>query len=219
MEQRPEQGVDISKLSARELKEELAKREQLEKDELNAKRNAYLKDKDDFLFATISKFKSVQNELRELKEVTITEVNKLYKRMYEINNQEPKEQKNITQKSECGRYKVTAERKDRFEFTDEADVHIDAIKEILKKKFQDRNKGMYEFMDSILMKNGKGDYDPNLLSRAKQKAKKLGYQDLIEELQKLQDCQRVTGTALYCRAYVKDDSGKWKDIVVQFSSL
>lgn len=214
-----EQTIDLSKLSAKELQEELEKRTKAEKAEFQAKKNAYLKDKDDFLLVTVRKFKSVQNELKELKAITISEVNKLYQRMYEINGATPKEQKNISQKSECGNYKVTAERKDRFEFTDEADVYIDAIKEILKNKFEGRNKGMYEFMDSILMKNGKGDYDPNLLSRAKQKAKKLGYQDLIEELQKLQDCQRVTGTALYCRAYYKNDKGAWKDIVMQFSSL
>lgn len=214
-----EQTIDLSKLSAKELQAELERRTKAEKAELQAKKNAYLKDKDDFLFATIRKFKSVQNELKELKAVTISEVNKLYQRMYEINGATPKEQKLISQKSECGNYKVTAERKEKFEFTDEADVHIDAIKEILKNKFQDRNKGMYEFMDSILMKNGKGDYDPKLLSRAKQKAKKLGYQDLIDELQKLQDCQLVVGTAMYCRAYYKDDKGKWKDIVMQFSSL
>ena len=138
--------------------------------------------------------------------------------MYEVNGKEVKEQKNITQKSECGMFKVTAERKERFAFTDEADVHIDSIREILKAKFEGRNKGMYQFLDSILMKNGKGDYDPNLLSKAKQQANKLGYQDLMDELDKLQSCQTITGTALYCRAYFKTDSG-WKDIVMQFSAL
>jgi len=136
-----------------------------------------------------------------------------------VQGKEPKEQKSITQKSECGNFKVVAERQDRMEFTDEAQVHIEAIQDFLKSKFETRNKGLYNFLDSILMKNGKGDYDPKLLAKSKREATKLGYEELISHLDKLQDCQVVTGTAMYCRAYYKDEKGKWKDIVMQFSSL
>ena len=139
--------------------------------------------------------------------------------MFEINGKEPKNQKSISLKSECGKYKVTAVRQEKFEFTDEAIVHIAAIKDFLKSKFENRNKGLYELLDSILMKNGKGDYDPKLLAKARRKVISLGYDELTDHFTKLQDCLTVTGTALYCHAFKKDDNDKWKNIVIQFSNL
>ncbi len=211
--------IDLSKLSATELEAELKRRQQEAEKAERAKKLAFLKDKDDFLFATVSKFQSVRNELKDLKHVTISEINKLYNRMFEINGKEPKEQKSISLKSECGNYKVTAVRQEKFEFTDEAIVHITAIKEFLKSKFEQRNKGLYELLDSILMKNGKGDYDPKLLAKAKRKVQQLGYDELTKHFDKLQDCLTVSGTALYCHAFKRDDNGKWQNIVVNFSSL
>jgi hypothetical protein len=211
--------INLKSLTAEELQAEITRREKEAQDVYKKKKSDYLADKNTFLEETLSRFQEVRAELIDLKEVTISQINNLYDRMYELHDKKPKKQKTITQKSECGNYKVTAERKEKFEFTEEADVHIGIIREILKSKFEKRNRGLYELLDSILMKNGKGDYDPNLLAKARKKANELGYPELIEQFQKLQDCQRVTGTALYCRAYHKDEKGAWKDVVIQFSTL
>ena len=50
--------IDLSQLSAKELQEELQKREQAQQDKIKVAREAYLKDKDNFLKHTISKFQS-----------------------------------------------------------------------------------------------------------------------------------------------------------------
>ncbi len=210
-------NVDLSKLSAADLKAELEKREATERKVQQSKESAHEKRKKDFLSSTTHRFLSYRNELKQLKDFTITEANKIWNEMYEVQGKEPKEQNQISIKT--GDLKITVERKDKFEFTDEAIVHIDAIKEIMKEKFELRNKGMYGFLDAILMKNGAGDYDPKLLTKAKKSAIELGYDDLTAEIEKLQNCQQVNGTALYCRAYKKNERGLWKDIVIQFSSL
>ncbi len=201
------------------LKEELAQLEAEEKAEKAAAKKKHEANKTSFLIKTINGFKEANRLLKSLKDESIIDANKFYREMYALHGKEPKEQKNITVESECGKYKVVVESKEKLEFTPEAQVHIDAVREIIQKKFESRNKGMFSFMDSILMRNTKGEYDPKLLSKAKRKARELGYEDMIVELDKLQDCQIANGTATYCRAYERTEKGGWSHINIQFSTL
>lgn len=210
--------LDITKLSAADLKAELERREKEEKQNRIAARNQFEADKNNFAQFTSSKFLQLHSELQELKEYTITEANKLYNRMYEINDRDPKETKSFTLKNSDDTIKVTVERQERFEFTEEAAVHINAIKEIFKQKFEARHKGMYNLLDSLLIKS-KGEYDPKLLAKARRQVRELGDEALINEFDKLDDCQKVIGSAMYCRLHVRDAKGKWDDVSLQFSSL
>lgn len=213
-----ENTVDISQLSAEELEKELALRKANAKKEEKGARDLFVKDKQDFTYHTASKFKSLQEELTEVKNYTIREANKLFERMYAINNRQPKEIKSFSLKNEEDTIKVTVDRQERFEFTEEATVHIGEIKEIFREKFAKRNKGLYNLLDGLLIKS-KGDYDPKLLAKARKQVRELGDSNLIIAFDKLEDCQRVVGSSLYCRLYVRDENKKWKDISLQFSSL
>lgn len=213
------QTPDLSKLSAAELKAELEKREKETKAKDEAERKAYEKDNEDFLSQTMSKFQQLRSELKELKEYTIKEANKLYHRMYEINDKEAPEVNTFSRISNDQKLKITVDRQDKMKFTDEASVHINAIKDIFKDKFEDRNKGMYKILDGLLIKGSKGEYDPKLLAKARRQVRELGDENLIAEFDKLDGCQIVEGTSLYCRAYIKNEHGKWEDVSLNFSSL
>lgn len=212
-------SLDLSTLSKEDLAAELKKREQAELAAARKAKTDFESDKKSFLTHSVSKFEHLNRELAELKQFTILEANKLYDRMYEVEGKEPKDTKSFTLKDDTLGLKVTVDRQERFTFTDEAIVHINAIKDIFREKFANRNQGFYQILDGILMKNTKGDYDPKLLAKARQQVKKLGDDALIAEFDKLEDCQRVVGTSLYARAYKKDENGKYKDIILQFSSL
>lgn len=205
-------------MTSQELKAELERREQSAKQEQVNKRKQFEADKNAFAHHTASKFQQLHADLKELKLYTITEANKLYNRMYEINGKAPKETNSFSLKNADDTVKVTVDRQERFEFTEEAAVHINAIKEIFKHKFEARHKGMYNLLDGLLIKS-KGEYDPKLLAKARRQVRELGDETLIEEFDKLDDCQRVTGTALYCRLYIKEDNKKWQDVTLQFSAL
>lgn len=213
------QTPDLSKLSAADLKAELEKREKETKAKAEAERKAYEKDNEDFLSQTMSKFQQLRSELKELKEYTIKEANKLYHRMYEINDKEAPEVNTFSRISNDQKLKITVDRQDKMKFTDEASVHINAIKDIFKDKFEDRNKGMYKILDGLLIKGSKGEYDPKLLAKARRQVRELGDENLIAEFDKLDGCQIVEGTSLYCRAYIKNEHGKWEDVSLNFSSL
>ncbi|QEE51064.1 DUF3164 family protein [Flavobacterium alkalisoli] len=211
--------IDIEGLSDAELERILAYRKEQKDAENKAKKAAFEKQKEKFISDTVSQFRAASELLVKLKADTITQANELFKKMFEVNGKELKEQNTFTFKSDDGKMKVQVERQERFEFTEEAIVHINSIRDIFRAKFQDRNKGFYNLLDGILMKNSKGDYDAKLLTKARKQVNDLGDAALIEEFDKLVDCQRVTGSSTYCRAYAVDENGKWQDINVQFSSL
>lgn len=209
----------LTEMTSEELKAELQRREKDEKQALIAEKRQHETDKNDFLKHNSSKFLQIHKEMKELKEYAILQANELYDRMYIIEGREPKETKSFTLKNSDDTIKITVDRQERFSFTDEAIVHINAIKEIFKSKFERRHKVMYEIMDELLIKGRAGEYDPKMLAKARRKVRKLGDENLMSEFDKLDSCQRITGSALYCRMYIKDDKGKYKDIPLQFSSL
>lgn len=206
-------------MSTSELEALLAKKRKEEKEKLAAKKNKYEADKNNFLNESAETFVKLHNEMKLLKEECIAQANELYERMFRIEGKEPKETKSFTLKNTKDTVKVTVDRQERFEFTDEAVVHINAIKEIFREKFAQRNKGLYSILDGLLIKGKQGEYDPKLLAKARRQVRDLGDENLIAQFDKLDDCQRVRGTAMYCRLYVKDDKQRWQDVSLQFSSL
>lgn len=206
-------------LTAAELKAVLAHKEKDEKANEEKTRKQYQNEKNKFVDDVIGIFTHYNTLLQDFKKRSIGDAQLLNAKVYEINGKEPKDNKSFQLKNEDDTAKIVVENQERFEFTEEAPVHIEAIKEIFKNKFAERNKGMYKFLDAILMKNGKGDYDPKLLTKARNQAKELGDADLITEFEKLTDCQRVTETATYIRAYKKDENGKYQDVSLNFSAL
>ncbi|UGU15186.1 DUF3164 family protein [Sinomicrobium kalidii] len=211
--------IDLSTLSADELQAELMRREKAKKKAKEKARQQYLEDKNYFLRTTAQQFLQYNEGLHKLKEHTIAEANMLYERMYVLEGKKPKETKSFPLKNEDDTIKIEVEQQERFEFTEEAIVHINTIKDIFKEKFAARSKGLYNILDGLLIKGRQREYDPKLLAKARRQVKELGDEKLIAEFDKLDDCQRVVGTVIYCRLYIKGDNGKWQNVSLQFSAL
>ncbi|OBX17747.1 MULTISPECIES: DUF3164 family protein [Bizionia] len=213
------QTVDLSTLTADQLQAELKRRQLAENEKALKAKKVYESDNEDFIINAVSKAKQLRRELDEFKKITIKQANDLYIRMYHLEGKEPKEVKTFSRINKAGDMKVTVDMQERFAFTDEAEVHIDAIQDIFKNKFQDRNKGFYRVWEKTMMRNGKGEFDPKLLAKARTEVRELGDDELISRFDKLDECQTVIGSSLYCRIYARDDKNKWQDISLNFSSL
>ena len=207
----------ISEYTAAELKELAKQKEAAEQSKQIARKQAYEKDKQTFLSDVALKFLDVQNILSTLKNEVIEHSENFNMLKYELEGKKVKEAKSFELKND--KVKIVVETQERFDFNDNAIVHINAIKDIFREKFENRNKGFYNLLDSILMKNSKGDYDAKLLTKARRQVKELGDEALMSEFDKLNDCLIVVGTAKYARVYTKDDKNRWKDVSLNFSSL
>lgn len=206
----------IGEMTPDEIRAYLDQQEQDKKAEEVKRKKQAEADKKAFLRETFSKFSDLRTLLAALKTEAIEGAEKHNALKYELEGKKPKEAKSFELKDE--HIRIVVETQERFDFTDQAIVHISAIKDIFRAKFEERNKGLYNLLDGILMKNSKGEYDAKLLTKARNQAAKLGDEALIAEFDKLTDCQTVTGTAKYIRVYERVDN-KWKDISLNFSSL
>lgn len=206
-----------SELTSAELKELLKQKEADVIKQQNQRKEAYYKDKESFLNEVLDRFKQVNGILSTLKQESISHSENFNALKYEIEGKPVKEAKSFELKNE--QIKIVVETQERFDFNDEAIVHINAIKDIFKEKFENRNKGFYNLLDGILMKNSKGEYDAKLLTKARKQARELGDENLINEFDKLNDCLVVVGSAKYFRVYTKDDKNRWRDVSLNFSSL
>lgn len=207
----------ITEMSAAEIEAFLKEKKAYENRKQIDRKKVYDLDKENFLNEVSSKFKEVQGILLSLKNDTITHSENFNSLKYELEGKAVKDAKSFELKNDT--IKISVENQDRFDFNDSAIVHINAIKDIFREKFENRNKGFYNLLDSILMKNGKGDYDAKLLTKARRQVKELGDEALMIEFDKLNDCLIVVGTAKYVRVYLKDDKNRWKDVSLSFSSL
>ena len=207
----------LSEYTAAELKEYLKQKEAADQEKQIKRKKAYETDKENFLNEVATKFKELQSILSDVKNDTITHSENFNALKYELEDKAVKEAKSFELKND--NVKIVVENQDKFDFNDTAIVHINAIKDIFREKFEARNKGFYNLLDSILMKNSKGEYDAKLLNKARRQAKELGDEALMNEFDKLNDCLVVVGTAKYVRVYTKDDKNRWKDVSLSFSSL
>ncbi|MFY8187521.1 MAG: DUF3164 family protein [Flavobacterium sp.] len=207
----------ITEMSASEI-EQILKLKKAEETQQAAKRKkAYETDKENFLNEVLNRFTEVNGILTTLKNESIVHSENFNKLKYELEGKEMKEAKSFELKNE--KIKIVVEAQERFDFNDEAIVHINAIKDIFREKFENRNKGFYNLLDGILMKNTKGEYDAKLLTKARKQVRELGDENLMNEFDKLNDCMMVVGSSKYVRVYTKDDKNRWKDISLNFSSL
>lgn len=207
----------LSEMTAAEIKEVLKQKESAENAQQITRKKAYETDKENFLNEVSTKFTEVKGILLSLKNDTISHSENFNSMKYQLEDKAVKDAKSFELKND--NVKIVVENQDKFDFNDSAIVHINAIKDIFREKFEARNKGFYNLLDSILMKNSKGEYDAKLLNKARRQAKELGDEALMNEFDKLNDCLVVVGTAKYVRVYTKDDKNRWKDVSLSFSSL
>lgn len=207
----------ISEMTASEIEAFLKEKKASETKQQEIRKKAYETDKENFLNEVSTKFKELQTILSDVKNDTISHSENFNSLKYQLEDKAVKEAKSFELKND--NVKIVVENQDKFDFNDNAIVHINAIKDIFREKFEARNKGFYNLLDSILMKNSKGEYDAKLLNKARRQAKELGDDALMLEFDKLNDCLVVVGTAKYVRVYTKDDKNRWKDVSLSFSSL
>lgn len=212
-------SIDYTKLSSKDL---IALAEQKKMEEIANDfevKQEFEKEGDLLIDSIVDEHIKLNETLKTFKDLKSEAVLNYNKKAYEINGKEYKESKSFKITHSSGKRKVMMEMKDKLDFNSEAIVHINTIKDLISEKFSGLEEGLYDFVDSILVKNKEGDYDPNLLAKAKRKAAKLKSPQLMQEFDKLENCRITVGVSRYIRAYEKDENGKFQDISLNYSSL
>lgn len=203
-----------------QLEEMLKKKKQAQKSAQKSAQAQYENRKNAFVKRMVDLFHDYNKELTDLKKEVLTEGNALHDEMYKVYGKEPKELKQFTLFNEAKTLKLVIERQNKLQFDETAEVAINTIKDVLRSKFEGRNKSMYKIIDGILMKNNKGDYDERLVSKLRKYEEDVNDNEFSSALDLLAKSYNVVGSATYARAYtLNHETNKWLDITIQFSAL
>lgn len=210
----------VETMSAADLKAALKKKLA---DEKAAKANAkkgYDQLRDSYIETVFTKMEELSAQLRDFKSESVKLGIELHTKMYEALGREPKEGiDSYTITSADGLRKVSIERQWRCEYDETSTVAIDTIKAVLRDKFEGRNKSMYKIIDDILSKNGTGDYDERLVARLRKHEEAVDDKRFSEALDILAKAYKPTTSQMYIRAYRRDQGGKWRDLVMNWSAM
>lgn len=213
-------STDVSKLSAKELSQLAREKRKKEEAEMLERRRQYDATRDSFIDTVFGKVEELSAQLSEFKRDSIKLGLELHDKMYEAYGRAKKDgMDHYSLVSADGTKRIVIERQHRCEYDERAEVAITAIKEVLRDKFSGRNKGMYEIIDGLLMKNHKGDYDERMVAKLRKYEAQVEDERFSKALALLADSYRPVDSQLYLRAYRKNDAGKWVDLPMNWSSM
>lgn len=212
---------DVNKMSVAQLEAELKKRKKREKTEKEVKRSEYERLRDEYLETTLGKMEELGGQLRAFKEDSVKLGLDLHEKMLDVFDRKKKENvDNYTLTNQAGTIRIQIERNWMCEYDETGQVAIDTIREVLREKFEPRNKGMYAIIDGILMKNNKGEYDERLVARLRKHEEAVGDPRFSEALDILARSYRPTHSRTYIRAYRRPKAdGKWQEVPMNWSSM
>lgn len=205
-------------MSADELEEALREKKKRETEEATRQRNAYDAKRDEFVANVAQKFMWHQSQLAGIKHDVLRQGRELYDEMCDLYGKRT-DHGQFSFVSSDGNYKVTLQSQEKLEFSETAIPAIEALKDVMAKRFRDRNRTLYDMLEAVLVRNKKGDLDPKLVVKLQEFEPKINDPQFSKALETLRNSLRVSGSSEYVRAYKKDAQGRWQDITLQFSAL
>ncbi len=212
-----------TKQSAAALKAAWKKAQAEEKADRERSRKEYDHLRDKFLETTFGKMYELSQAQQEFKSEAIKLGLEVHDKMYEAYGREKREGiDHYSLVSTDGLKRLTMERKHLCEYDETVEVGITLVRDVLRDKFADRSKKAYRMLESVLMKNKKGDYDEALVAKLRKHAEEVDNDPrFIEALDIISRAYRPTGASqLYLRAHRKETTdGRWIDIPMNWSSM
>jgi hypothetical protein len=213
-------AVDPRTLSTQELRALLREREAEEGKERHALRKAYEADRDAYVSGLMQQMGELHERMAALKRTAIAEGEALHQRMYAAYGRvKRRDLDHFSLTSGDGSMKVVIERQHRCAYDDTSLVAIETIRQVLRDRFEGRNKALYAIIDGVLMKNSKGDYDERLVARLRKHEASVNDARFSEALDLLARAYRPTSTQTYLRAYRKGADGRWAELSMSWSAM
>jgi hypothetical protein len=141
--------------------------------------------------------------------------------MYEAYGREKREGiDHYTLTSDDGTRKVVIQRDWICRYDETVEIGIGLIKEVVRDKFEPRNKGMYAVIDGLLLKGNEGDYDERMVAKLRKHAEAFDNDErFFRALDIISKAYKPAESRMYLRVYRKNDTGKWEDISVNWSRM
>jgi hypothetical protein len=214
-----EQLVDITKLTAAELKEYTKKAEAKENDKLEKERIAYETNRDNIISKITETANALSRELSEFKTFCHIEMEKQELKLTEYGKLRANSKGGFSITSSCGNMRVTRRRDTEPAWDERASKAIGLIKDFLADTVKKRDVKLYEILLSFLERNSKGDLEYSRVM------------DLYKHENKFDDDRWLEGLRLIKQSFTNhlkgygyefkiknEETGKLESILLNFSS-
>ncbi len=207
-------------LSIEQLKELMELKKNPEKVAQRKREKAYVKRRDTFIKLMSQQAMELSAQLKTLKSECLVRGNELHDLMYEVFEKEPKDMNDFSLITEDGQFKLTISRAAIVGLNETAKVHIETVQTVFREKFAKTNKAYWNMLETLLMRNDKGDYDPKMVVKLRKHADAINDPRFDAAIDGLAKATYEAGTSTYARFYRKAaDTNAWIAIPMQFSSL
>lgn len=211
--------VDISKLSAKDLKKYLAEKEKAEKDQLEKERKAYEREKDQMIEKIITTVTTMSKELAEFKTFCHIEMDNHQKKLENYGKLRSNSKGGFSLTNSDDTMRVTRRLDTEPTWDERSTKAMELIKDFLSDTVKKRDMKLYEILISFLERNAKGDLEYSRVM------------DLYKHEDKFDDPRWKEGLRLMKESFsnhlkgfgyefkIKGADGKWQSLLLNFSSL
>lgn len=214
------QAVDLSTVSAADLKAALKKKTAAERATQEEKVANYKTLRDDYLGTVFGKMAELSPLLLAFKTESLTLGLEIHALMYEVYGREKRDLDSYTITDDDGLRKVVMERHHICQYDETAEVAVGLIKEVLEATVRKRDKGMYKMLSALLVKNLAGDFDEKMVAKLRTCQEEVGDERFNQALDMLSAAYKPVGSRMYIRAYKRaTKEGKWEEVTMNWSSM
>lgn len=210
---------NIQELTADQLEQLLAKKRKEEAAEREAKRQAYETSRDDMVQAAVTLAERLSNDLATFKLDVFGRFQQLYILMMAYGDVRRDSRGSFTVKTTDGNLKVEVDHQRIFSFDERAIAAAQLVRDFLADKVKKKDQKTYDLIVDLLEKDKQGNFDPRKIQLLYKHEPRMQDDRFTQACDLFRESYTEDRTAQYIRFYRKDESGKYRPISLNFSSL
>lgn len=212
--------MDLSKLSAAQLKAALEQKEAEERKEREAKRKVYEDRREQIINSLGVEALAIHNEMATFKAKAFEILLAFRTELLEYGELRRGENNKGSFSIKNERYKIEVSSQITKSFDERSELAEEKLQLFLKTLVKKRDKAAYELVNAAVQRNEKtGSFDPDVVNRLYKIEDKFDDSNWKEALRLFKESYSPSGTAMYVRFSMKTSAGSWKSIVLDWASV
>ncbi|MEM7372789.1 MAG: DUF3164 family protein [Bacteroidota bacterium] len=215
--------IDLGKFSPEELaalRQQLDQQEEKERKKTEAKRQEYEQAKSNLVESLISEAQAANEALNHFKTDVAMALDEFHAKLLKYGDVKAEGKGNYTLFNTSKTMKVEVSNDIKYGFDERATLAAQKITEFLKSTVKKKDKTIFELIIDLIQKDEKtGRFDPRKITKLYKYEDKFKDDNWTSAIRLFKESYQALDSARYFRFYQKDSQGKFKAIVLQFSSL
>lgn len=213
------QQIDLSSLSAADLRKALEAKEQAERKAEQDKRRQYEQDRDDLIMFLGEGAKTLAVSMQAFKNIAFTQLSAFREQMLAYGDIRGGKDNKGSFEIKNDHFKIVFRTHVIKAFDERAELGASKLREFLKGFVKKRDREVYTLVESLLDRNSNDEYDINLINRLYKLEDRFDDDNWREAIKLFKEAYNPKKTAQYIQFYTLNDQGGWDNVVLDFAKL